>query len=173
VGYQRSTQATPHRQSTRTRLLHNRVGRSAIDSVAYVGVTVKNTQETTAPGLETCLVCGRSDVPHGSPDSRGRSSSASGSDDAAGHGEDPEPEPLGFPVADRPLGVEDEGLGPDEQVSSECDDLQPDIVHCIVGGWASPRAGVLQVPDALLLTGAVPVADIGRSLGPAQGPWCW
>jgi hypothetical protein len=53
-------------------------------------------------------------------------------DDACGDGEDPEPESFGFPAAGRFALVEGEGLGPGEQVSGECDDLEPDPVLRVV-----------------------------------------
>src|SRR4051812_19043379 len=92
--------------------------------------------------------------------------SASAADDASGDGQEPEAEAFGFPA---PCGlvVPGERLGPDQQISCEGDDLQPDLILSEAVEGQVPQTGVLQPADPVLGAGALAVPDLERGQRPA------
>ena len=81
---------------------------------------------------------------------------AAAADEAPGAGEDPQPQPFGFPAAGG--AVQGEHLHPGEQFAGQGDDLAPDLVlgEAVQGEVA--QAGVLGAADPVLAPGPAAVA---------------
>ena len=94
---------------------------------------------------------------------------AAAADEAAGGGEQAQPEPFGFPVAGLPC--QGEQLGPGQQFAGQGGDLAPQLVLGEAVEREVAQPGVLGVPDAVLAAGpaAVPQFQVGELAFPRVG----
>ena len=96
--------------------------------------------------------------------------SSAGAGEPTGDGEQPQPQPLGFPAA-RVGGGEGKQLGPGGQVAGEGDQGAPDPVLVQVVQRQVGQPGVFCVADAVLAAGpaAVPQLEVGQLTSRAAG----
>ena len=79
--------------------------------------------------------------------------------DAAGDGEQSQPEAFGFPPP-RGVIVQRERLGPGDQVAGELHDRAPDLVLVEPVEWKILQSGIFRGADAVLAAGASAVAQL-------------
>jgi hypothetical protein len=111
----------------------------------------------------------RGQVQHGAP---------AGTGQPPGDGEDPQPQPLGFPAAGRVVG-QGKGLRPDSQLAGQRDDRTPDLVLGQVVQRQVGKPGVLRAPNPVLGAGPTPMPQLqvgelaarpaGRGVGGERG----
>jgi len=78
-------------------------------------------------------------------------------EEPCGGGEDPQPQPFGFPAAGRSVQGEHLRLG--RQFAGQCHDLVPDLVLGVAVEGEVGQAGVLSAADPVLAPGPAPMAE--------------